>query len=108
MPAYTESGGPLALEVDSSDQFVVGLSPMQEVGGRVDLPHGATMRPYAYAGASFLSDDSWDAQARFKGAPAGSDGFKTSLPGDNVIGRFGLGVQEIGRASCRERGCQNV
>lgn len=93
MPSYTESGGPLSLNVDSSDQFVVGLSPMLEIGGRVDLSQGATMRPYAYAGASFLSDDSWDAQARFKGAPAGSDGFTTSLPGDNVIGRFGVGLQ---------------
>ncbi|GAB1577371.1 hypothetical protein [Bordetella petrii] len=98
MPGYTESGGPLSLEVDSSDQFVVGLSPMLEVGGRVDLPDGATMRPYAYAGASFLSDDSWDAQARFKGAPAGSDGFRASLPGDDVIGRFGVGVQVNNRS----------
>ncbi|WP_051439512.1 autotransporter outer membrane beta-barrel domain-containing protein [Bordetella petrii] len=98
MPGYTESGGPLSLDVDSSDQFVVGLSPMLEVGGRLDLPAGATMRPYAYAGASFLSDDSWDAQARFKGAPAGSDGFRASLPGDDVIGRFGVGMQVNNRS----------
>ncbi|MCD0504891.1 autotransporter outer membrane beta-barrel domain-containing protein [Bordetella petrii] len=98
MPGYTESGGPLSLEVDSSDQFVASLSPMLEIGGRVDLPQGATMRPYAYAGASFLSDDSWSTHARFKGAPAGSSGFSTSLPGDHVVGRFGLGMQVNNRS----------
>ncbi|NYT78442.1 autotransporter outer membrane beta-barrel domain-containing protein [Alcaligenaceae bacterium] len=93
MPGYSESGGLLSLKVDSSDQFVVGLSPMLEIGGRVDLSNGAVMRPYAYAGASFLSKDSWRATAHLAGAPAGSTGMSTSLAGDNVIGRFGLGVQ---------------
>ncbi|WP_459615922.1 hypothetical protein [Bordetella sp. 2513F-2] len=98
MPGYTESGGPLSLRVDSSDQFVAGLSPTLEIGGRVDLPQGATMRPYAYAGVSLLSEDSWETKARFKGAPAGSGGFDTSLPGDNVIGRFGVGMQVNNRS----------
>src|SRR5690606_29866109 len=47
MPGYTESGGPLSLKVDSSDQFVVGVSPMLEFGGRIELDDGAIMRPYA-------------------------------------------------------------
>ncbi|WP_086079901.1 autotransporter outer membrane beta-barrel domain-containing protein [Bordetella genomosp. 13] len=93
MSGYTESGGPLSLKVDSSDQFVVSLSPMLELGGRVELHDGAVMRPYAYAGAAFLSEDSWSTAARLKGAPAGSGTFRTSLPGDHVVGRFGLGVQ---------------
>ncbi|GAB3120458.1 hypothetical protein GCM10027288_46640 [Bordetella tumbae] len=98
MPSYTESGDALSLKVDSSDQFQVGLSPMLEIGGRVDLPNGATMRPYAYAGASFLSDDSWDASARFSGAPAGSDQFSSTLAGDHVVGRVGVGMQVNNRS----------
>ncbi|WP_233154716.1 autotransporter outer membrane beta-barrel domain-containing protein [Candidimonas nitroreducens] len=92
MPGYSESGGPLSLKVDSNDQFLMSLSPMLEFGGRVDFSNGAVMRPYVYAGASFLSKDSWDASARLSGAPAGSGEINTSLPGDNVVGRFGLGV----------------
>src|SRR5690606_23405084 len=79
--------------VDSSDQFVVGVSPMLEFGGRIELDDGAIMRPYAYAGVSLLSEDSWSATAQLKGAPAGSGKISTSLPGDNVMGRFGLGMQ---------------
>lgn len=93
MQGYTESGGPLSLQVDSSDQFVIGVSPMLEFGGRIDMSNGAVVRPYAYAGVSLLSKDSWTTTARLAGAPAGSTGITTDLPGDNVIGRFGLGVQ---------------
>ncbi|MGB6105252.1 MAG: autotransporter domain-containing protein, partial [Pusillimonas sp.] len=93
MPGYTESGDALSLKVSSSDQFVLSLSPMLEVGGRVDLPKGATMRPFAYAGASFLSEDAWNATARLKGAPAGGSGMNATLPGDDLIGRFGAGLQ---------------
>ncbi|NYT68919.1 autotransporter outer membrane beta-barrel domain-containing protein [Pusillimonas noertemannii] len=93
MPGYSESGGPLSLEVDSSDQFVVGLSPMLEFGGRIDFSDGTVMRPYAYAGVSLLSKDAWTTSARLAAAPAGSSSISTSLPGDNVVGRFGLGVQ---------------
>src|SRR3546814_3117278 len=56
MSGYDESRGDTHLTVQDSDQFIVGLSPMIEVGGRVELEQGAVMRPFAYAGVSFLSD----------------------------------------------------
>jgi len=93
MSGYTESGDALSLEVDGSDQFLFALSPMLEFGGRVDLPEGATLRPYAYAGASFLSDDSWNTDVRLSGAPGAAGTFNAALPGDSVIGRFGVGMQ---------------
>jgi hypothetical protein len=93
MPGYSESHGDTHLSVQSSDQFIVGLSPMIEIGGRVELKQGAVMRPFAYMGVSFLSQDSYTAKASLQGAPAGSGDFETSLPMDDVIGRIGAGLQ---------------
>src|SRR3546814_5329127 len=50
MTGYSESGNAMHLDVESSNEFVLGLSPMLEVGGRVSLDNGATMRPFAYGG----------------------------------------------------------
>ncbi|WP_353151899.1 autotransporter outer membrane beta-barrel domain-containing protein [Pollutimonas bauzanensis] len=93
MPGYTESRGDTHLTVQDSNQFVIGLSPMIEVGGRVELNNGAVMRPFAYAGVSLLSQDSYKVRASLQGAPVGSGDFETSMPMDNVIGRLGFGLQ---------------
>ncbi|MCU6615671.1 autotransporter outer membrane beta-barrel domain-containing protein [Achromobacter mucicolens] len=96
MPGYTESGdNALALSVDGSDKFIMGVSPMIEVGGRAELDNGATLRPFVYAGASILSQDDWTASARLRGAPAGMGAFDTTLPIDDVVGRVGAGIQVI-------------
>lgn len=93
MPAYKESGSnPLALSVDGSDQFVMGLSPMIEIGGRAELKNGAMLRPFLYAGASFLSQDDWTSSARLRGAPQGTGAFDTTLPVDDVVGKVGAGL----------------
>ena len=92
MPGYSEKGNGLALKIDGSDQFTFAFSPTLEIGGRVDLK-GATLRPYAYVGATFLTDDEWKTQARFAGAPDGSRGFQTSLPIDDSVARIGAGLQ---------------
>lgn len=104
MPAYQESGSnPLALSVDGSDQFIMGVSPMIEFGGRAELSNGAMLRPFLYAGASFLSQDEWTASARLRGAPAGTGAFDTSLPIDDVVARVGAGLQvmKAGRVDFR-------
>lgn len=94
MPAYTESGSnPLALSVDSSDRFIMGVSPMIEFGGRSELKNGAMLRPFLYAGVSFLSQDDWTSSARLRGAPAGTGSFGTTLPIDDVVGKVGAGLQ---------------
>src|SRR5690606_36365492 len=90
MPAYTESSSnPLALSVDSSDRFIMGVSPMIEFGGRSELKNGAMLRPFLYAGVSFLSQDDWTSSARLRGAPAGTGSFCTTLPIDDVVGKVG-------------------
>ncbi|CAB3897953.1 hypothetical protein LMG26686_04336 [Achromobacter mucicolens] len=93
MPGYKESGAnPLALSVDGSDQFILGLSPMIEFGGRAKLSNGAMLRPFVYAGVSFLSKDDWTTTSRLRGAPAGTGSFDTSLPIDDVVGKVGAGL----------------
>lgn len=92
MPGHSESGSAQGLRVESSDQFVVGLSPALEVGGRINLKHGMSIRPYAYAGVSVLSTDEWKSKARLLNAPNGVGSFTTVLPTDNVVGRVGLGL----------------
>ncbi|PQZ70391.1 autotransporter [Achromobacter sp. MYb9] len=104
MPAYTESGSnPLALSVDGSDQFVMGLSPMIEIGGRAELKNGAMLRPFLYAGASFLSQDDWTSSARLRGAPRGTGAFDTSLPVDDVVGKVGAGLEVMKAGSVNFR-----
>ena len=93
MPGYSENGGgDLGLKVEDSDQFTFAFSPTLEVGGHVPAGN-ATLRPYAYAGVSILTDDDWTAKARFTGAPGGAGSFDTSLPIDDVVARIGAGVQ---------------
>ncbi|ADP16480.1 outer membrane autotransporter barrel domain protein 4 [Achromobacter xylosoxidans A8] len=93
MPGYSESRNALHLDVESSNQFVMALSPTLELGGKVALKNGATMRPYMYGGVSFLSKDEYTVKAQLQGAPAGSGAFETSVPMDDVIGRVGAGLQ---------------
>jgi len=93
MPGYSESRNSLHLDVESSSQFLMALSPTLEIGGRVPLDKGAVLRPYVYGGASFLSKDEFTAKARLQGAPGGTGTFATSVPIDDVIGRVGAGLQ---------------
>ncbi|WP_233238820.1 autotransporter outer membrane beta-barrel domain-containing protein [Bordetella sp. LUAb4] len=93
MSSYEESGDALHLKVASSDQMVFGLAPTLEVGGRSELPHGAILRPFAYAGVSLLSEDGWKTKSRLAGASDSAGSFSTTMPTDNVVGRIGAGFQ---------------
>jgi len=93
MPGYSESRNATHLDIESSDKFIVGLSPTLELGGKVPLTDGAIMRPYMYAGVSLLSDDEYEVKAKLQGAQADSDSFESSVPMDDVIGRVGAGIQ---------------
>ncbi len=94
MPSYEERGaGPLNLKVRGSDNVTALFTPGVEVGGRFDLDHGFTARPYANAGVSLASSDKWDSQAQLAAAPAGSRSFKTTLDTGRVFGRASVGVQ---------------
>ena len=40
-----------------------------------------------------LSQNSWDVQSQFLGAPPGVGSFTTSIPTPNLVGRLDLGAQ---------------
>ena len=94
--AYGESSASgLTLNVDSSDQTVFIGTPAIEAGKRFDLGNGTTLRAFATAGISFLSQDSWDVQSQFQGVPPGVGSFTTSVPSPNIVGRLNLGAQVL-------------
>ncbi|MVW79035.1 autotransporter domain-containing protein [Bordetella sp. 02P26C-1] len=95
VPGYQESGDALSLDVQSSEQFVLGLEPAFEVGARMELPKGIVLRPFAYAGLLLSSVDGWTTQASLDGAPNGSGTFQTTMPMDSVVRRVGLGLQML-------------
>jgi outer membrane autotransporter protein len=66
---------------------------MIELGGRLALEDGVTLRPYASAGAVFYDDNSWSADTRFASAPASAGTFqaKTELP--DTLARLNLGLE---------------
>jgi hypothetical protein len=93
-PSYRErGGGPLALQVESAEQLTFAATPAIEVGGRVTLENGWTLRPYLQGGVAFLSESGWDAKASFVGAPAGLGAFTTQLQSDRIMARVGAGLQ---------------
>lgn len=92
--AYRESGaGILNLGIDSSSRTTAVLSPMLEVGGRVELQDGMLMRPFVSAGVALFSNGSWRQSGRLISAPAGTGAFATSVPTDQVAARVGAGIQ---------------
>ncbi|WP_191059495.1 autotransporter outer membrane beta-barrel domain-containing protein, partial [Geminicoccus harenae] len=92
--SYTESGaGALDLSVDSADDVKFAASPMIELGGRVLLQDGVTLRPYASLGAVFYDDNDWHADTRFAGAPASAGTFQASTELPDTLGRLNLGLE---------------
>src|SRR5574338_382187 len=92
---YQEGGGQLALAVAAKSQTNVVATPAVEVGGRLDFDDGIVLRPYASAGASFRSQDSWCRDAHFVNAPAGSRSFTTCVDVGSVAGVVTAGLQLV-------------
>jgi len=62
--SYSEQGaGALGLNVSSKSDTMYSAVPMLEVGSRVELDNGMTMRPYAAVGATFHNRNEWGADA---------------------------------------------
>jgi outer membrane autotransporter protein len=92
--AYSESSASgLALSFAAAHQTVVAGTPAVEIGKRLDLGGGTTLRAFATAGISLMSQNSWDVQSQFLGAPPGVGSFTTSIPTPNVVGPVDLGAQ---------------
>jgi outer membrane autotransporter protein len=89
-----ERGSPLyALDLDSSSDTNVALSAMVEVGGRVDLESGMTLRPYAAFGVSYLPDNTRTVSGRFASETFDNGSFTDHLESPDFLGRIDLGLQ---------------
>jgi outer membrane autotransporter protein len=96
-PAFNESGpAPIGLAVLAANQTTFVGAPAIEVGRRIDLADGKTLRPFVLAGVSFYSNSDWRVRASFAGAPSAASSFTTTIPEGQVIGRAGAGVQFLG------------
>jgi len=72
---------------------MVMLTPMLEIGGRVALGEGLTLRPFAALGLTLSSNDRWTQSSRLLSAPAGSGSLVTSVPLDQPVARVSAGAQ---------------
>jgi uncharacterized protein YhjY with autotransporter beta-barrel domain len=96
-PAYTESGPPtLSLFFAQSGQTTFVATPAVEIGRRIDLDNGVTLRPYADIGVSLFSNGDWQVQSGFVGAPAGAGLFTTTISEGHAVGRVSAGIQLLG------------
>jgi hypothetical protein len=92
-PGFQESGqSDFALNVQGVSRTSIALSPMVELGGRIALGEGTTLRPFLAAGVRFLPDNRRYVDASFAASPnAGTFRTYTTLPG--AIGSLDVGVQ---------------
>jgi hypothetical protein len=96
---FQESGNQdYGLNVRSSSQTNVVLSPMVEFGGRYDFADRTIMRPYLALGASFRPDSTRAVDASFLGDSGSNRTFRTYIKSPDVLGNLDVGMQ-IYRAS---------
>ncbi|MEJ8857572.1 hypothetical protein WKW79_23575 [Variovorax robiniae] len=91
--SYSETGaGPLGLNVNGNSDTMLSASPMLEVGGRVDMDNGMTLRPYVAVGATVQNKNEWGATSQFQGAAPGVAPFETAASVPSTLGNVRLGV----------------
>jgi len=77
---------------------VFSATPAVEIGGRIDLEGGATLRPFAGVGVTFLSGNDWTVESRFRKADAAAGAFMSTVDNPGAIGtvRAGIAVMTAG------------
>ena len=89
-PSYHENGASAyALNVRSSDSTNAVISPVVEIGGRIDPAGGFVLRYYGDFGVSFLPDNSRSVAASFVNASPADGSFSTTIESPDVPGRYG-------------------
>ncbi|PZQ50048.1 MAG: hypothetical protein DI556_08210 [Rhodovulum sulfidophilum] len=90
---YTESGaGDFDLAVSGSDGWVFAAHPEVELGTRVDLADGTALRPFARMGASFVSGNDWEVEARFANAPGDAGRFTAGVDNPDALATVAAGI----------------
>ncbi|MEF7614516.1 hypothetical protein V4F39_11405 [Aquincola sp. MAHUQ-54] len=92
---YQETGADeLGLLVRSESDTVFAVSPMLEVGKRLDLANGMRLRGLVAVGFTNYSRNDWSAQSRFSGAAAEAGAFRSTaeLPSTRLKLRIGANL----------------
>lgn len=93
MGGFTETGaGLFNLAVSSSDQWIFFGGPAVEIGATI-AQGGFELRPYIKAGVTFLSEDSFDIEARFAVASTAVAPFRVTSNFDDTFATLDAGVQ---------------
>lgn len=96
LDGYNESGaGDFNLAVDENDGWAVSATPAVEIGTRIDLADGTVLRPFASAGARFVSGNDWTVDASFLGAPDSTGRFSSRVDNPNAVATFEDGVMVV-------------
>jgi hypothetical protein len=94
MDGYDESGaGDFDLSVDGVDGWSYAATPMMEIGTRIDLDNGATLRPFLGVGATFTSGTDWVETSRFSSAPASAGDFTSRIENPDLLGVVKAGIE---------------
>lgn len=93
MPAFQESGGPLAIESRSSSHSSLAISPMLELGLYSSEKGNNAFKLYASFGASFLPDNSIVTPMALRRDQADFGTYNVSTKGPSVLGRLNIGAQ---------------
>jgi outer membrane autotransporter protein len=92
--SFSESGPtPAALYYHGDGKVTVALSPMVELGGRIDLNDKTILRPFGELGASFIPDNSRSMEASFVGANSENGLFRSYLDSPGATADLGIGIE---------------
>ncbi len=90
--SFDEHGAsPFNLDVSSEDNVIFSATPTVELGARVDLANGSTLRPHLDLGFTAASANNWKPDARFTGE-GGGNGYQIESRNPNLIGHLGIGI----------------
>ena len=92
---YTEQGGGIALDVRSSNDTVVTVSPSLELGTQVQLISGGIARPYVKAGVTWLDNNEFITTAGFADAGVSTAPFSIMTQIDDVVADAAAGIDFI-------------
>jgi uncharacterized protein YhjY with autotransporter beta-barrel domain len=94
LPGFEEKGDDLyALDVRGSSKTSVALSPMVELGGRLDLDPETALRAYVAFGMSYQPDNTRTIHSSFAGASSANGTFSDHIDSPDVLGRIDVGLQ---------------
>jgi hypothetical protein len=94
MPPFSETGaGPLNLNVMGMGKVLAAGSPTLEFAKSIRRSDGSIIRPFAQAGATFFSSNTWSVTSEWAGTPAGVSPFTVTSKLPSILGKIAAGVE---------------